>query len=76
MLKQLRKCLRVATFKSFSVKSGLRFALGPLVSSESFGSVFLDIIELNRTENTEISVFSVLLLFTAFYVMKMTETDF
>ena len=42
MPKQLRKCLQVATFKSFKVKSGLRFALGPLLSSESFGSVFLD----------------------------------
>ena len=39
--KWLRKCLLEATFKSFKVKSGLRFALGPLVSSESFCSVFL-----------------------------------
>ena len=42
MHKHLGKCLLVATFKSFKVKSGLRFALGPLVSPERFGSVFLD----------------------------------
>ena len=50
MPKQLGKCLPVATFKSLKVKSGLRFALGPLVSSERFGSVFLDPTEPNRTE--------------------------
>ena len=50
MPKQLRKCLQVATFKSFLVKSGLRFALGPLVSSERFGSVFLDPTEPNNAE--------------------------
>ena len=50
MPKHLRKCLLVATIKSYNVKSGLRFALGPLVSSENVGSVFLDPTELKRTE--------------------------
>ena len=37
----------------FYVKSELRFALGPLVSPESFGSVFLGSTKPDRTENTE-----------------------
>ena len=51
MPEQLGKCLLdIATFKSLKVKSGLRFALGSLVSSERFGSVFLDPTELNNPE--------------------------
>ena len=34
MHKNLRKCLLVATFKSFRVKSGHRFALGSLVNPQ------------------------------------------
>ena len=61
----LRKCIIVATFKSFYVKSVLIFALEPLVLSESFGSIFLDITGPSRTkpnrkyQNTEILVFLV-----------------
>ena len=61
MPKQLGKYLRVATFKSFLVKSGLRFALGPLVSSEMDFQKF-------QNSKKKISPYEIIFFFPIFFL--------